>query len=157
MKAHYIHAGVIEEGNKKQKVDSSTPSTTPVVDLNHAAPVTKPKVDASLTRLVGPPDSGPLTILRSEGLAWERFKEAVIDKDVVIDMSVMKFERSKVHEKVQGIVDLFYIFWRFELYFVFSLSTPGLRTAGKPSSGLCLTTRRGDAAARAGPIGGPSQ
>ena len=67
--------------------------------LDHAAPVTKPKVDAFLTRpnadpskppLVGPPDSGLITLLRSEGLAWDKFKQAVTDKDITIcyNMSV---------------------------------------------------------------------
>ena len=89
-------------GNKKQKVDSSTPSTTPVVVLDNIAFVAKPKVDASLTHPdvdpskpppVGPLDSGPLTILRSE---------AVTNKDVAIcyDMSVKEFERSIVNEKL---------------------------------------------------------
>ena len=96
-------------------------SNTLVVVLDHAAPVAKPKVDASLTRpdvdLSKPPpvgllDSGPMTILRSKGLAWERFKHAVIDKDVTIcyDMSLKEFEQSIVHEKLQGIVDSSLIF-----------------------------------------------
>ena len=94
-------------GKKKQKVDSSTPSTTPIMVLNHATPVAKPKVDASPTHLdvdpskppsIGPPDNGPMTLLRSEGLAWDRFKQAVIDKDITIcyNMFVKKFERSIV-------------------------------------------------------------
>ena len=69
----------------------------------------KPKVDASPTRPdvdpskpppVGPPDNGPMNLLRSEGLAWDRFKQAVTDKDIAIcyDMFVKKFERSTVHD-----------------------------------------------------------
>ena len=61
-------------GNKKLKVESSTPSVTLV---DHATPVAKPKVDASHSCLdvdpskppIGPFDSGPMTFLRSEGLA----------------------------------------------------------------------------------------
>lgn len=77
--------------------------------LDHAAPVAKPKVDASP---VSPSDSGLLTILRSKGLAWERFKQAVANKDIAIcyGMSVKEFERSIVHEKLQGIVDSSLIF-----------------------------------------------
>lgn len=68
-------------GNKKQKVDSSMPSTTPVVVLNPAAPTAKPmvpKIYASLTRPDAKPsnpslkaplsDDSPLTLLRSENL-----------------------------------------------------------------------------------------
>ena len=78
-------------GNKKLKVDSSTPSTVLVMVLNHATPVAKPKVDAFLTRLdidpskpppIGPPDSGLMTFLRSEGLTWDRFEQAVTNKDI---------------------------------------------------------------------------
>ena len=86
-----------------------TPSTVPVMVLDHAALMTKPKVDAFLTHpnadpskppLVGPPDSGPMTLLRSEGLAWDRFKQVVIDKDITIcyNMSVEEFERSTIHD-----------------------------------------------------------
>ena len=84
-------------------------STTPVMVLDHAAPVAKPKVDASPTcpdvdrskpSLISPPNSGPMTFLRSEGLAWDRFKQALTNKDVVIcyDMFVKEFERSTIHE-----------------------------------------------------------
>lgn len=37
-------------GNKKLKVNSSTLSTTPILVLDYAAPVAKPKVNASLIR-----------------------------------------------------------------------------------------------------------
>lgn len=71
------------QGNKKLKVDTSTPSVTPVVVLDHDTFVAKSKVDTSLTRpnvdpskppLIDPPDSDPMTLLRSKGLAWDRFK-----------------------------------------------------------------------------------
>ena len=71
------------QGNKKLKVDSSMLFIIPVMVLDHAALVAKPKVDISLTHPnvdsskpppVDPPDSGPMILLRSEGLAWDRFK-----------------------------------------------------------------------------------
>ena len=47
-----------------------------------------------------PPDSGPMTLLRIEGLAWDRFKQAITEKDVAIcyDTFVKEFERSTVHD-----------------------------------------------------------
>ena len=47
-----------------------------------------------------PLNSDLITLLRSEGLAWDRFKQAVIDKDVAIcyDMSVKEFEQSTIHD-----------------------------------------------------------
>ena len=99
-------------GNKKQKVDSSTLSTTPVVVLDPATPVAKtmifkvkdslphPGADSSNPSPVGPLDNGPMILLRSEGLAWDRFKKVVTDKDIAIyyDMFVKEFERSTVHD-----------------------------------------------------------
>ena len=76
-------------GNKKQKVDSSTLSTTPVVVLDPATPVAKttifkvkdflphPSADSSNPSPVGPLDNGLMILLRSEGLAWDRFKKVV--------------------------------------------------------------------------------
>ena len=64
------------------------------MDLSNPPNVTPSK------RPTGPPDSGPKTLLRSEGLARDRFKQAVSDKDFAIccDMSVKEFERSTVHD-----------------------------------------------------------
>ena len=47
-----------------------------------------------------PPSGSPMTLLRSEGLAWERFQQAVSKEDVAIcyNMSVKEFERSIVHD-----------------------------------------------------------
>ena len=47
-----------------------------------------------------PPSGSPMTLLRSEGLAWERFQQAVSEEDVAIcyNMSVKEFERSIVHD-----------------------------------------------------------
>ncbi|XP_030939137.1 uncharacterized protein LOC115963993 isoform X2 [Quercus lobata] len=101
------------QGNKKQKVDSSMPSTTLVVVLNPAAPIAKsmvPKIDASLTHPDAKPsnpslkaplsDDGPLTVLRSENLAWNSFKQVVRNEDVSIcyDMSIKEFEHSTIHD-----------------------------------------------------------
>lgn len=74
------------QGNKKQKFDSLTSSITLVVVLDPVAPVANPtvsKVEDSLPRLgaelskpspIGLLDSGPMTLLRSEGLACDKFK-----------------------------------------------------------------------------------
>ena len=100
------------QGNKKQKVDFSTPFTTPIVVLDLAASVAKPTiskgkgslshpdVDSAKPSPTRPPDSGPMTFLRSEGLPWDKFKQVVTDKDIAIcyDMSVKEFERSTVHD-----------------------------------------------------------
>ena len=100
------------QGNKKQKVDFSTPFTTPIVVLDLAASVAKPTiskgkgslshpdVDSAKPSPTRPPDSGPMTFLRSEGLPWDKFKQVVTDKDIAIcyDMSVKEFERSIVHD-----------------------------------------------------------
>ena len=100
-------------GNKKQKVDSPMPSTTPVVVLNPAAPTAKPmvpKIDSSLTRpdakssnpsLKAPlSNDSPLTLLRSENLAWNKFKQVVRNEDVFVcyDMSIKEFEHSTIHD-----------------------------------------------------------
>lgn len=76
-------------GHKRQKVVMSTPAKTPVVKLN--PPSTKAHV-------VVPTFEAP-SLLRSEALAWTRFKEAVRHKDVLAcyDMSIKEFEYSTVH------------------------------------------------------------
>ena len=53
-----------------------------------------PDVSLSLLSVVAPPKSSLLTLLRSEGLAWDSFQQAVTDKDVSIcyDMSMKEFE-----------------------------------------------------------------
>ena len=92
------------QGNKKQKVDSSMLPTTLVMVLDLAASVAKtmtskvedslPCSGADLSNPVGPLDNGPMTLLRSEGLAWDRFKQVVTDKDITIyyDMFMKEFE-----------------------------------------------------------------
>ena len=64
-------------GNKKQKVDPLMTSSQPVMVLDHPAPVAKPKASTSLTRpgvnMSKSSDSGPMSLLENEGLAWERF------------------------------------------------------------------------------------
>ena len=98
------------KGNKKQKVDSSMLPTTLVMVLDLAASMAKtttskvedslPCSGADLSDPVGPLNSGPMTLPRSEGLAWDRFKQVVTDKDIAIyyDMFVKEFERSTVHD-----------------------------------------------------------
>ena len=57
--------------------------------------------DATLSKTpTGPPNSGLITLLRSENLVWDRFKQDVSDKDITIcyDMSVKEFERSTIHD-----------------------------------------------------------
>ena len=71
------------------------PFTVQILDVDLSNP---PDVIPS-KRPTGPPNSGPKTLLRSEGLAQDRFKQVVSDKDVAIcyDMSMKEFERSTVH------------------------------------------------------------
>ena len=53
-----------------------------------------------------PPSGSLITLLKSEGLAWERFQQTIFEEDVAIyyDMFVKEFERSTVH-------DLFKVFF----------------------------------------------
>ena len=59
-----------------------------------------PSANPSKPSPIGPLDCGLMTFLRSEGLAWDRLKQAVIDKDIATsyDISVKEFERSIVHD-----------------------------------------------------------
>ena len=90
-------------GNKKQKVDLPTKSIAVVV-LNYPAPVTKSRADTSSTRpsvnASKPSRIAPMTLLESEDLGWEKFNQAVTDKDIAIcyDMSMKEFEHSTVHD-----------------------------------------------------------
>ena len=90
-------------GNKKQKVDLPTKSIAVVV-LNYLAPTTKSRADTSSTRpgvnASKPSRIAPMTFLESEDLGWEKFNQAVTDKDVAIcyDMSMKEFEHSTVHD-----------------------------------------------------------
>lgn len=117
------------QGNKKQKVDSSTPSITPVVVLDLLVPMAKSRADTFLMRLdvdqskpspLGPPNSGPMTLLRSEGLAWDRFKQAVTDTDIAIfyDMSVKEFEQSIIPDLFK-VLQLVLSLKKFKLQFFF--------------------------------------
>ena len=104
-------------GNKKPKHGSFTLSNPLVVETNPSIPSTAsnqplttknalPNASSSLKPFdTAPLKSCPLTLLRSEGLAWDRFQWAVTNKDVTIcyDMSVKEIERSTVH-------DLFMVF-----------------------------------------------
>ena len=47
-----------------------------------------------------PPSGSLMTLLSSESLSWERFQQAVSEKDVAIgyDMSVKEFKQSTVHD-----------------------------------------------------------
>ena len=100
-------------GSKNPKHGSSK---LPVVETNPSIPSTvykqlsmvktpPPNASPSLSSVDAPPKSSPLTLLRSEGLAQDRFQQEVTDKDISIyyKMSMMEFERSTVH-------DLFKIF-----------------------------------------------
>ena len=104
-------------GNKRPKVDSLMLSTTPVVVLDPATSTTFAqlpvfsKVDACLPPFVAepsnsspkapPPEDGPMTLLRSENLAWNRFKQVVRNEDVSIcyDMFVKEFKHSMIHDR----------------------------------------------------------
>ena len=102
-------------GNKKPKLGSFTLSKSFVVELNPSVPPAAsiqpsmapkantplPNASPSLNPITATlPESRPLTLLRSEGLAWERFQQAVTDKDIIIcyDISVKEFERSTIHD-----------------------------------------------------------
>ena len=88
-------SGVIETGPLIPLTNVKQPFMVQILDVDSSNP---PGVNPS-KRPIGPLDSGPKTLLRSEGLAWDRFKQAVSDKDVAIccDMSVKEFELSTVH------------------------------------------------------------
>ena len=104
-------------GNKKPKHGLFTLSNPLVIETNPSIPSTAsnqpltnknalPNASSSLKPFATAPlKSCPLTLLRSEGLAWDRFQWVVTNKDVTIcyDMSVKKIERSTVH-------DLFMVF-----------------------------------------------
>ena len=95
---------------KRPKVDSSTPSKTQIIKIDPAIPHTilvssfvTPNVDVLTPPIIGslsfppsiaPPKDNPLTLLRSETLAWDRFKQVMKDEDVNIcyDMSMKEFE-----------------------------------------------------------------
>ena len=105
------------QGNKKPKHVLFTLSNLSIIETNPSIPPTAsnqpstaknplPNASSSLKPFAAtPPKSCPLTLLRSEVLAWDRFQWAVTNKDVTIcyDMSVKKIERSTVH-------DLFMVF-----------------------------------------------
>lgn len=89
------------------------PYTTPIMVLDHTAFAAKlmiPKVDASLPRpnvdSSNPPlkaplfDDSPMTLLRNENLAWNRFKQVVRNKDISIcyDMTIKEFEHLTTYD-----------------------------------------------------------
>ena len=63
-----------------------------ILDLDSSNP---PEVTPSK-----PLSGSPMTLLRSEGLAWERFQQVVSEEDVAIcyNMFVKEFKRSTVHD-----------------------------------------------------------
>lgn len=95
-------------GNKRVRVDSSTMSKTFVVILDLTAPPVVSKVDTSLplpdiepfnsSPKAPPLIDGPMTLLRSEKLDCNRFKQVVRNEDVSIcyDIFVKEFEPSTV-------------------------------------------------------------
>ena len=99
-------------GNKKPKHGLFTLSKLTVVQTNLSIPPTTsnqplraktPLPDVSLSLkpfAAAPPKSCLLTLLRSEGLAQDRFQQAVTNKDVTIcyDMFMKEFEQSTVHD-----------------------------------------------------------
>ena len=118
----YLGSLPIHRGHKKAKHGSSkfgvvkpssvvAPTPTkqlsvqiPNLDLSNPAETTLSK--PTETTWSKPPISSPMNLLENEGLAWERFQQAVTDKDIVIcyDMFVKEFECSTVH-------DLFKVFF----------------------------------------------
>lgn len=79
-------------GSKNPKHGSSK---LPVVETNPSIPLAVykqpsmvknplPDASSSLSSVNVPPKSSPLTLLRSEGLSWDRFQQEVTDKDISI-------------------------------------------------------------------------
>ena len=72
--------------------------------LDHPAPTTKSRADTSLAHpsvnTSKPSNAGPMTLLESEDLAWEKFNQAVTNEDVAVcyNMSMKEFEHSTVHD-----------------------------------------------------------
>ena len=76
-----------------------------------------PTVDAPLSQDIGhstrpdvePIINEPMTLLRSETLAWHRFKQVVKTEDVSIgyDMSVREFECSTIHDLFKALTYIF--------------------------------------------------
>ncbi|KAK9991016.1 hypothetical protein SO802_026001 [Lithocarpus litseifolius] len=84
--------GVVKTGSFVPSAPAKQPPTMQILNVDPSNP---PEVTSSK-----PPSGSPMTILRSEGLSWERFQQAMSDEDVAIcyDMSVKEFERSIVHD-----------------------------------------------------------
>lgn len=88
--------GVVETSLFISPAIAKQPSTVQILDVDPSNPL-----DATPAKTpTSPPDNDLMTLLRNEGLAWDRFKQAVSDKDIAIcyDMYVKEFERSTVHD-----------------------------------------------------------
>ena len=109
------------QGSKRPKVDSSTHVKAPVVELDppvvetpvvvpSGVPSSKtpscPNSELSIVPPVEDPATASHTLLRSEALAWNRFKIVVKQEDIMTcyDMSIREFECSTIH-------DLFKVFF----------------------------------------------
>ena len=101
------------QGNKKPKLESFTPSKSFVVKTNpfiplatSNQPLTPPKANTPLPNAspslnpftAASPKSHPLNLLRSEGLAQDRFQHVDNDVNICYDMSVKEFKRSTIHD-----------------------------------------------------------
>ena len=88
-------SGVIETSLLIPPANVKQPSTMQILDM---VPYNPP--DVTLSKPPNrPPNSGPKTLLKSEGLACDRFKQVVSDKDVAIcyDKSMKDFKQSTVN------------------------------------------------------------
>ena len=85
-------SGLVKACSVVPLAPAKQPSTLQILDLDSSNP---PKATSSK-----PPSGSPMTLLRSEGLAWERFQQVVFKEDIAIyyDMFVKEFERSTVHD-----------------------------------------------------------
>ena len=93
---------------KKQKIDLSNTNRASLVELDPSnletptvdAPPVNQDIGLSTSPTTKPTINESMTFLRSETLAWHRFKKIVKTEDLSIcyDMSMREFERSTIHD-----------------------------------------------------------
>ncbi|XP_075664768.1 uncharacterized protein LOC142634353 [Castanea sativa] len=76
------------------------PPSVPIFDVESSEPAPTPPSKTSVPASSQPPVDVVPNLLESEGLAWERFQQAVSDEDVAAcyNMSLTDFEHSGVHD-----------------------------------------------------------
>ncbi|KAK9998150.1 hypothetical protein SO802_017753 [Lithocarpus litseifolius] len=78
---------------------STKPPSAQVINLDLSNPVKVPSKPAETTSSK-PPRSIPMTLLKNEDLAWEKFQQVVDDEDIFVcyEMSLKEFKHSTVHD-----------------------------------------------------------